>query len=252
MRLKMVAEITRLSVRGGLPRETGYEALPPREYWLEDIKKLKIESPVDERGIVDPRTVVEIGKSLIDPEFAWPSNLSIHHLYWERWWYGLPSAGSQALSFRELPIHKILVPRVFENLLHKVMVPPGIPSQEVMEKRIESWGIAKSLFKSVRNVVRWENNTNRYIAAVANDGLPKGYETEDTIGKELLGDIVNRHFQGIEMHMERLHAVAPEFRLVEPEEEVIASPLRRREYSKELGRVVVPRALPMLRQLRAA
>lgn len=248
----MAAEIVRLSVRGDLPRETGYVALPPQEYWLEDITNLQIESPVDERGIVDPRAVVEIGKSLIDPGFVWPSNLSIHHLYWQRWWYGLPSAGSQALSFRELPIHKILVPRVFENLLHKVMVPPDIPSQEVMTKRIESWGIAKSLFKSVRNVVKWENNTNRYIASIANGSLPEGYETEDTLSKELLRDMVNRHFQGIEMHMERLHAVSPEFRLVEPEEEVIASSLRRREYSKELGRVVVPRALPMLRQLRAA
>jgi len=248
----MTTEFSNTPMRGDLPRYEGYDSLPPREHWLVDILDTQLETPVDERGLVDPHQLVELVKSTISPEYEWPNRLSTHHLYWKGYWYGFPSAGLQAESFRELPIHRILVPRVFENVLHKVTVPPDVPSEEVMEHRIESWSVAKSLFKSVRTVVQWEKRADQYLSLAVDGPMPEGYTTEDEIGRAILRDTVQRHFRGVEMHMERLHTVPSEFRLIEPDQQIGTSAERRQQYVQQLGRVVVPRALPMTRLLRAA
>lgn len=246
----MSSELIMMPQRGDLAKADGYTSLPPREFWLEDLDKLRIESPVDERGLVDIHQVVDIGKSLIDPDYEWPRNLSVHHLYWNKRWYGFPMAGSDAMIFRELPVHKILVPRVFENMLHRVMVQPDIPDQEVMKYRIESWDVAKRLFWTVRTIIRLEKMVDRYTT-IGNGGLPIGYRAEDMIGREVLAGAMLRHFSDVEVHMDRLHAVPSDFRLVEPRSDIMSCSSERQRYAKQLGGVVLAEAVPKTRELNA-
>lgn len=247
----MAAEVITLPRRGDLSVDMGYEALPPRDQWLVDIDNTQIDTPVDERGLVDPREVIRVVGSMVQPEFEWPNRLSVHHMYWNARWYGFPSAGPKAELFRELSIHKMLVRRMFENVLHKVMVPPAVPSAEVMEGRIESWSVAWNLFSSVRTVVRWEKSEERYLEMVKQGTFPEGYETEDEIGRAILRGAVQRYFKGIDLHMRRLGEVPTEFRLIEPDD-ITASPRHRQEFGKRLGQVVAPKALPMARLLNVA
>lgn len=252
----MGAEVIALPRRGDLPAETGYSALPPRDVWEHDLDNTRLEMPVDERGLVDTQRLVEAVSSLIDPDYEWPNRLSVHHLYWHKRWYGFPSAGPYAESFRDLSINKILVPRMFENVLHRVMEPPAVPHTDVMEHRLQSWLVARHLFKSVRSVVRWEKSEEQYLKMVNDGTFPKGYETEDEIGREMLRSALQRQFKGVALHMHRLSEIPPEFRLIEPDIGVTdptgEAVTQRHAFAAKLGGVVMPNAVPVMRQLKVA
>jgi len=220
--------------RGDIAGEPG---LPPEEAWLVDPAETKLITPVDSRGLVIPEELIETVKSTIAADYEWPRHLSVHHLYYE----GNLYKGITCNSFRELPIHKALLPRVFENWLHKVMIPPEVPKEEVMLQRIESWHVAKSLFRSVRTMTMWERRARRRESSISiyKDILPPEYDQEDSIGQEYFDNILETHFRGIERNLERLRLVPAEMRLIDPN--ASDEDLRR-----GLGKLVVPRALYMV------
>jgi hypothetical protein len=223
------------TVYGDIAGESG---LPPEEFWLINPDRDKFETPVDDRGFVDVPTLIQAVKDTMDPVYEWPEHLSVHHLYWKEDWYSSAFIGMNGQKFRELPIHKAMLPRVFENWLHKVTVPPDVPDPELMHRRIQSWNVASDLFHTVRSAVKWERRARRradYITANPSV-LPKEFEGEDIIGKEVIGRIMTKYFSGIEIHLERIQAIPEEDRLIDPE-------LDPRELASQLGRIVIPASL---------
>lgn len=213
----------------------GRSGLPPQEVWLINPKRDKFETPVDDRGFVDVPVLIQAVKDSIDPEYEWPTNLSVHHLYWKEEWYSSSFIGMNAQKFRELSIHKALLPRVFENWLHATTIPPDVPHPELMQARIKSWAVASDLFHSVRNAVQWERLARRRAMFVSANPevLPKDFNGEDIIGKEVLAEIMAKNFGGIEIHLERLQAIPEEDRLIDPE-------LGHEQLAIRLGKIIVP------------
>lgn len=134
--------------------------LPPREYWLYDPKDGRIQTPIDERGLVDEKELVSIAKNAVDPSYPWPSPFNDrHHLQWPRSSYKpIQQADSpNPAEFRSLSIGIVRVPRYFHNWVHFITEPPPVPSDEVMQYRIDAQRVALSLFgrvKSIRRVAR--------------------------------------------------------------------------------------------------
>lgn len=237
--------------------------LPPKDAWLFDpyLSQNKLQTPVDEYGLVDRRRLIETVKQTVHPDYRWPTKvLSIHHLYWHGAWYGFPSAPERAASFRDMNVNKILVPRVFENWVHLLTLPPDMPDGDIMEYQLESVGVQKNLFKSIRAVVQWERQIEPRKNAVAEGRIvlkekpfrQDSARRDDENGKAFFREANKRHFKGVYMHMDRLEEIDPDFRLIDPTYDIDTSPDKRYKFMKELGRHVVPRAVPMTRMLQAA
>lgn len=229
--------------RGDLPGEPG---LPPESVWLINPEQDKFETPIDERGLILVPELIQAVKDMVDTTYQWPMHLSVHHFYWHSGWYDSAFAGPYAQKFRDLPIHKGLVPRVFENWLHKVTIEPDVPDPEVMELRVQGWNAAEHLFRSVRQAVVWEKRARRREARIRqNPGIvPAEFDGEDVFGKEILQDILNRHFVSVERAIEQHQRVPQEFRLVQLSEqwEVLG---------EQLGRLIMPKAMQLVRAIAA-
>lgn len=215
--------------------------LPPEEYLT--LPGEPLETPTDERGLVDIPKLLTLVQSMVDPAYVWPRKESTHHFYWYANLYPhvISKQACNPAVFRELPIHKGELPRLFENLLHEVTLPPKPPSLEVMAYRIESWQVARSLFESARSVVIWQRR-EQSRAGLPEDNILR--PDDDIYAQEWMTETIGRHFRGVERHMANLARVPPEFRLVEPYD----SPT---ELASALGRVVVPRSLNIAQAMRS-
>jgi hypothetical protein len=218
-----------------------FESLPPLDARLIDPRHDKIETPVDERGLIDVPELIRSVQETIDPDYYWPDSLSIHHFYWPEADYPFDKTvhtRSNPAVFRNLALHKGLLPRAFENWLHIVTLPPPIPSPEVMQYRVEAWEVAKSLFGSVQKAVQWERMARRRALYVQQnpDVLQEDFNGVDIIGEEIIQEVLDRHFRGAQHQVERLERIPPEFRLFNPSQS-------RQVLATQLGQLVVPRQL---------
>jgi hypothetical protein len=234
------------------------EWLPPEKYWQYDILSHanKVPTPVNALGLVDTHRAVEIVRSAIEPEYKWPGHvLNVHHEYWNKTWYGYPSAGERAQEFRELPINKLLVPRVFENVLHHVLLQPDIPKHDVMESVVESYEVTKRLFLLLQVVVRCQRGVvadHKKRLEARGILLPPGLTKERLKSQQIILDTLPAFFELLDKQFDELEQVEPEFRLIEPDRQAVVSPERRKKYSGALGRIVVPKAMAMTRPLVAS
>lgn len=219
----------------------GESGLPPPDVWLIDPSKDKFDTPVDNMGFIDVPMLIQAVKDTVSPDYEWPDRLSVHHLYWKDEWYSSRFIGMDAQKFRNLSIHKALLPRVFENWLHEVTIPPDIPDPLLMQQRIEGWAQARNLFVSAREYIRWERRAKRREDFIKQnpDVLPSGFNGEDVIGKEFLAHQLGRHFTGFEIHMDLFRQLPEEHRLVEAG----SSP---QELAHKLGKFVVPSTLKLI------
>ena len=214
-------------------------SLPPPDVRLISTNDM-IDTPVDDLGLVDiDQLITDIGET-IDPDYQWSPGLSVHHFQWPEAWYKYPEGPYEDIpirSFRNLPPHKGLVPREFENWLHKITLPPAMPSPEVVVRRHESWGVAKSLFLTIKDAVKQEKMARRRRQYVAQnpDVLPPEFNGEDIIGEEIMQEILEKHFRGIIYHLEKLSEIPPEHKLVDETADI-------HDISRTLGQLVVPQA----------
>lgn len=218
--------------------------LPPREYW--QLPDEPLETPVDERGLVEVATLIELVKGTVDPAYAWQRSDSTHHFYWPEAHYSYGDvwmdAGKTYSSgrFRDLPINKGELPREFENWLHIVTRPPAAPNKEVMQYYVEAWRVAVNLFSSVRRVVLWEKRAEKRARFAERNPGVVSYDEGDVYGREYMAEIIEKKFRGVERHMNDLQRVPQEFRLVEPTD----SP---RELATRLGEFVGRRSMKLRR-----
>jgi hypothetical protein len=219
--------------------------MPPKDYWPDPF--LKIETPIDDRGLVDIDKLITDVKGTIDPNFKWEGTYGTHHFYWPSVNYSYDTKWAQEDrrfsqgSFRNLPIHKGELPKVFENWLHFITCPPEVPSRGVMQYRMEAWQVATDLFHSASQVVMWQRREKR-----RSDFLTLGSNllflraNDDSYAQEYIAEILSKHFRGLDRHIDALHRVPPEYRLVEPTE----SPY---DIASTLGRFVARSSMKLRR-----
>lgn len=138
----------------GYSERTVREDLPPRDVWTHNPMHL-IETPIDDRGLVDFGELISVIKGTVDPSYTWDSPFNDrHHLQWPRRFYSDDQSGTgpNPAEFRHLGIGVVRVPRYFHNWVHLITVPPPVPSKEVMQYRIDAQRVALNLFEQVREV----------------------------------------------------------------------------------------------------
>jgi hypothetical protein len=196
--------------------------LPSPEYW--NLPDEPIVTPVDERGIIKHDELIEVVKATIKPGYNWfgVQKVSRHHLYFPSKDYSEDVSwidGERTYSeenFRDLDIHKVSLPIVFENWLHVITLPAIKPEQDVMQNRIDSWRVTKDLFTSVDKLLLWKRRTtNRRYVVAQNDQIDKTTPYGDELTREYLAGILEEHFAGIELHLLELEGIPQEHRLIE-------------------------------------
>jgi hypothetical protein len=223
----------------------GSRLMPSPGLWQVDLEPgERLVTPTDGRGLVDIPATINLVKRVAPRNYAWAPNLSVHHFYWPGADY--EEMGETARAFRELPIHKGLVLREWENLLHTITAPSPMPDEDVMAYRVEAWRVAHDLFESVSQAVAWEKRTRRRDALIRRhpEILPPEFNGEDKIGREVLGDILDKHFQGVDQHLERAAQIPPEHRLFDHEAGY-------EQLATQLGQLVVPSSVLLIRSIAA-
>jgi hypothetical protein len=228
---------------GDIPGETGW---PDPDAWLINPFTNKIDTPTDDRGLVRYDALIQDLKDTLDPDYEWPDEVSLDHIYYKEEWYHSVWAPQCATRFRELPVHKAIVPRVFENWKHLVAIPPAVPSAEVMQLRIESWDIAAKLFASICNTEVWRQRADGRSRLLIEKPqiLKPEHHGVDEIGQAVIREMLNKHFKGVERNLARLELLPPEFRMADPYSEPL-------EIASQLHPFVSANALYMVDQVAA-
>ncbi len=130
------------------------DRLPPRDVQLHDPRRDGLlETPLDERGLVDLDRLVDLARATVSPEFGWESRENdVHHLQWPRRHYDIAGAmvDVETQVFRNLVNRKAYVPRIFHNWVHYITAPPRVPSEEVMRYSIDAQRVAMSLSRTAQ------------------------------------------------------------------------------------------------------
>ncbi|MDB5176489.1 MAG: hypothetical protein JWN75_157 [Candidatus Saccharibacteria bacterium] len=131
-------------------------------------KEYGVKTPLDDRGFVDYGALLSYIDSLVDKEYIWTGKPDIHHLQWEADKYNEShflhkEDPTIPQRFREIPFHKLLIPRQMHNLIHVVTIPPEVPEYEEMKKRVEAYRIARSLFQMAKQTLDIEAQEMRLI-----------------------------------------------------------------------------------------
>ncbi len=197
--------------------------LPPSSVWRVNPARTQYETPTDERGLVDIRALVSLGKGAVSAEHVWDLRQKRDdHLYW-------PETAYQRLAyklndplpvvFRNIPPSIIRLPLQFERWKHAITVPPDFPSLEIMDYSVQAWATARDLYMSVHEAVIWERRQRRRAAMLLNPAsktYPK--DPQDAIGQEWIAGTLADHFKGAAMSLEQHAKLPPEFRLINPED----------------------------------
>lgn len=206
-----------------MPRRlAGSVELPPPDAWLVNPRTDKLDTPVDERGLVDVDKLITAVKATIDPSYEWRlARPDVHHFYWKQGDYPfihLPS-GVNPRDFRNLPIHKGLLPREFHNWIHLVTLPPAVPDEEVMLYHTEAYNAAKNLFQLARTTVHLERVAERGAARVgeASTSLIPEPSSLDAIGEAIMQETFERNFYRYEKEYERATRIPEKFHLAKIE-----------------------------------
>ncbi len=187
--------------------------LPPKHVRLIDPKKERLETPVDDRGIVDVNELISLVKATVDSNYEWPINSNEHHFYWPKSNYKHRRARitSKMKKFRELTVSKGYLPIEFHNWMHEVVEPPPVPEVEVMEQRIEAWEIASSLFKKARRAAEEDLHVPYKRLIIARG---KG-NTLEIINNEYMSEVLFNILADQENEMEKIDSYMPEINFIE-------------------------------------
>jgi len=238
-----------------LPTSFERGRLPPPHLRLIDHRYEKIETPVDERGVVKPFELIDLVKQTVDPSWDWrefspPPN--IHHYCWprERYARDLFSKDSLLNDYRAISVHKGSMPRGFHIWLHMVTIPPPIPSREVMAYRIESFRVAKNLFVVAKNAVKTSELAKSRARDIRKNPsiLKPEYNGIDIDGMQWVEKELQSDFSGYERHLRGLETLPPEFRLIEMDE----AETNFNFVAKKLGKLVGKRAINLVPHVIAA
>jgi len=199
--------------------------LPPRDVWMYDPDATGlIETPLDERGLVDLDKLVKLVKDTIDPSFAWKSSFNdVHHLQWFANLYHNDNAqvSDEMSEFRELISRKAFIPRVFHNWIHRITEHPPVPSREVIKYSIDAQRVAMSLARTASLAVR--------LTRMAR------------IPEKKLTQRLDQEFYNYNVYIENARDVPKEFSLLAIEEVEARNPEEMLLANKKLGKLALDR-----------
>ena len=101
-----------------------------------------IETPVYDNGIVDHAGLMKAVGGEVEGDYKWQAPFfDEHHLHWTKGRYSTEEyMGSKMPGiFRDLPIHKLWVPRQFHDFVHVLTIPSEPPSMEVMRESVAAF-----------------------------------------------------------------------------------------------------------------
>lgn len=227
------------------------EALLPPDARLAQPQKYdeRVRPTYDDRGILDIKQLVNDVRATVDPTFEWPNELNVHHFYWPESNYGYEPKDTMygsAAVFRNLPIHKGLLPKAFHAWLHIISDPPESPASDVMTYRNEAWIVARDLFKMARETVASKKQAKRRKIYIANNPhiVKEEFNGVDVIGEAIMQEVLERNFRGFQKQLRRQEAIPKPYRIIELDgsPEAIAT---------RLGKLVVPKSLHLVHQVAA-
>jgi hypothetical protein len=192
------------------------DGLPPAEAWIKD-RNEKMETPVDDRGLVDVPRLIEGVASYVHPNYLWYDNPSDHHLGWPRSRYVQAERQSNGLipaeRFRELPTQRIWMPRMPHTLTHAVTIPPPMPDAEVMYHAMEAWDVAANLLTSLGRVNKVADRVAAELDRIDNT------EERERIILEYQATQFARHFKGQLPHLDRMGDIPQEHWVFDPNDD---------------------------------
>lgn len=114
----------------------------------------RIETPYNEFGIVDRKTLFRRLLGSIASDYRWQGHYEgPHHLMWSRTDYRLPNVHPAQVEtfsrFRGSPTLKVRLPRELHDWLHRVTEPPTPPSLDVMRQYVHEQGQVHRLYNTV-------------------------------------------------------------------------------------------------------
>lgn len=210
------------------------DRLPPRDTWIYDPKiNGRLETPLDERGLVDLDRLVVLAKQTIDPDFTWQSNENdVHHLQWPAAAYKNQRAVHDGYQFRELVNRKAYVPRLFHNWIHLITEPPPVPDEEVMHYSIDAQRVAMSLARTA--------------------SLATQLTRRPGISQRELIHGLDMQFERYNLYMDNAREVPEEFRLIAINQIEAYVPEDLLAVNKKLGRLAIDRVPVIQRRVRQA
>lgn len=179
------------------------------------------ETPTDDRGVVLEDQLAKLVLSTVREDYEWRGEPDIHHMYWKSRWYKEPNLLNERqlrlyVAFRELPVHKLYLPREFHDYLHQVTEPVEPPEEDVMHMRVEGWNVAARLFKQTGDLDR-----TLYLADNRRQDIqrnPEKIRTEhDAVAAAWYVSMMRKHFRGMYHRIGELEKLPDEFRFVDPE-----------------------------------
>ena len=217
---------------------------PAEHYRLVELD-FRLETPIDGRGLIDTTQHVDLVKQTLSSRIDWKNHATnMHHFYWPARDYADTSEDPTSLesTFRNLPIHKGIMPVQFHNWLHRISEPPELPSKEVMEYRVEAWGVAARLFDAVRSYKRKTRSLTEFFLQ---DQAKSSIEELSDVDREVLDDLYSEFFETYPTLHQKLYEVPGEFQLVDPDQpfELI---------NKQLGKIAGASTLHFTRHISLA
>lgn len=212
--------------------------LPPREAWLIDPDREKLDTPVNELGLIDVGQLMNDVRGAIDLSYEWQQDTIAdrHHFYWPSSNYPFAAIGANAIlcAFRNLPPHLGLMSREVHNWVHVATEPPPSPPQDVMEESVAAFAATRDLFSAARTYVSRRRHAERRASK-------QGIDLDET-------DIVALHsghdeqLERVQLKLAAIAMIPPEFQLAPITQE--QDPI---EIARRLGKVAAPRALILTR-----
>lgn len=125
-----------------------------------------IDTPVDRRGIVDHKALLEQVLAFVEPGYKWKAPFfDEHHLYWQASYYESTFNVDSRLSqdFRDLPINKIWVPREFHDFLHLMTRAGDVPEHFDMKSVVRDFRRRNYLYTITSQIVSLREVSERAI-----------------------------------------------------------------------------------------
>lgn len=139
--------------------------------------KHQVPTPEDEFGIPDTRGIAVALANMFSQPYHVPRLTNVHHAAWPRRKYEDTPLG---FAYRNDPSLLMNMSIQIHNLLHVTMLPPSIPSVDVMHNRVAERNYLNTMYKCGRRAVvyaRW----SRTIEELANEQADEAW-IENTRG----------------------------------------------------------------------
>ncbi len=192
----------------------------PFDYLKPEYRNERFETPIDDRGLIDEVALIGLVKSLVYPEYDWRDGRKpdIHHLYYHESEYKFPYtiANPKLTIFRELPFHKILVPRSFHEFTEAITIRAKPPKRDVVEARIMACKNAIPLFIAASGIVRTPRQYRRRKDQILKGIIKPKSGDEDEDGIQWLRSTLDDYFAGFEKYLKATEEIPSEFRFFEP------------------------------------